>query len=45
MVMVTGSPDLLERHSAFVRALGIAKHGLDLLRLPRTTCLHLLAAM
>ena len=39
------SPNRLERHSGFVRALGISKQGLDLLRLTRITCLHALAAM
>jgi hypothetical protein len=41
----TGSPDLPERHSGFVRALAASKPGLDLLRLRATTLPHALGAM
>jgi hypothetical protein len=45
VVMVTGSPDLLERHSGFVRASRFQRCPFDLLRLTGTTCLHALVAM
>lgn len=39
------SPNRLERHSGFVRALGDSKPGLDLLRLPSSLHLPTLGAM
>jgi hypothetical protein len=43
--MITGSPDLPERHSGFVRASRFQRSAFDLLRLPSTPVSHALGAM
>jgi hypothetical protein len=43
--MATGSPDLPERHSGFVRAFHFQRSAFDLLRLPSTPLPHALGAM
>jgi hypothetical protein len=45
VVMVTGSPDLPERHSGFVRASRFQRSAFDLLRLPSSLRLSAPCAM